>query len=99
MIRNHNNRRREQGVDLGAIACRKRLAKRRKQREKAYVQDVNKLVYFTNKEFHSSSFASKIENLLTSKWTENPNKFMIQSKLSPKKYDRVQKLICQFERR
>lgn len=77
----------------GSERCRKRLKLNRMLREKAYKANVNSLVFHTNKEFHSSSFAQKIENLLTAKWHENPNMFIIKSKMTPGNHERVHRLM------
>jgi len=44
-------------------------------------------------EFHSSSFATNLENLLTPKWMEEPDHFVMQSKMTVKGHDRVHQLM------
>ena len=53
---------------FGSLMSRKRLANKKIKEEREYRTNVNRLVYQTNKEFHSSAFAAKIENLLNAKW-------------------------------
>ena len=89
MLKSLNKRKREK-ESVGALISRKRLTLRKKQREEDYRHSLDELVFYTNKEFHSSSFATKLENLLTEKWHEDPNRFVIKSQMTPENHDRVE---------
>ncbi|CAI2380591.1 unnamed protein product [Moneuplotes crassus] len=77
----------------GAYLCRKRLARMRRQKENDYALKVDSLIYNTNKEFHSLSFASNLKRLLVPKWTEDPSNFICHSELTPEGHDRVHRIM------
>ncbi|CAI2379229.1 unnamed protein product [Moneuplotes crassus] len=77
----------------GVYLCRRRLARVRKAREDRYSQNVDSLIFNTNKEFHSLSFASNLKKLLVPKWTEDPRRFLLHSELTSADHDRVNQIM------